>query len=443
MGISGRGSGGALAGVEKYLTDFLPKILKLGGDLATQLIAGMQKGLDGLQAMILASLAKALTNLGDKLPDILKPLAQKLADAAQGAADANRPADVTLRRLTPEGPQQGGTANTNIPEEAGKFGLAYISALSKTFVSDPRVASDCAIIAYEILNKLGLSIKGTTVQNANVGVLEKNAKASGFKAVDGKEIKPGDLIIWTSGNGKTYGVTSGKHAGVAAGYDAKGNLLVIENPGSAANGQDRRTQVVPIYDRENITAYRGPNSPFTAAPATTNPPPFTGLGGAAGAGAGVNITVPLPTAAEQKEYNFKLADYLKYQKDVLALAGELQKAEEAHNTELAQRVQERIDLYIGENDAKRGAVEFAKKVLADRAALEDVANKKEEETQKRLAEVEARLSVAEKRITSQGRQIHETVYQRDQARIRVEYLELKHNEDPRTVWAPDPPEDVL
>ncbi len=71
-----------------------------------------------------------------------------------------------------------------------------------------------------------------------------------------------------------------------------------------------------------------------------------------------------------------------------------------------------------------------------------MSEKKDAETQKRLADVEARLETAEKRITSQGRQIHETRFQRDQARVRVEFLELKHNEDPRTVWPVDPPEDA-
>ncbi|MFB9991159.1 hypothetical protein ACFFLM_04060 [Deinococcus oregonensis] len=32
---------------------------------------------------------------------------------------------------------------------------------------------------------------------------------------------------------------------------------------------------------------------------------------------------------------------------------------------------------------------------------------------------------------------HTRRYQRDQARVRVEYLEQKHNEDPRTVWPTD------
>ncbi|THF70526.1 hypothetical protein E7T06_07425 [Deinococcus sp. Arct2-2] len=71
-----------------------------------------------------------------------------------------------------------------------------------------------------------------------------------------------------------------------------------------------------------------------------------------------------------------------------------------------------------------------------------MSEKKDEETQKRLADVEARLATAEKRIASQGRQINDFRFQRDQARVRVEFLELKHSEEPRTIWAPDPPEDT-
>ncbi|WP_139806806.1 hypothetical protein [Deinococcus hopiensis] len=34
--------------------------------------------------------------------------------------------------------------------------------------------------------------------------------------------------------------------------------------------------------------------------------------------------------------------------------------------------------------------------------------------------------------------VHSMRYQRDQARIRVEFLEQAHNVDPRTVWPPEP-----
>lgn len=34
--------------------------------------------------------------------------------------------------------------------------------------------------------------------------------------------------------------------------------------------------------------------------------------------------------------------------------------------------------------------------------------------------------------------VHSMRYQRDQARVRVEYLELIGNVEPRTVWPPEP-----
>lgn len=71
-----------------------------------------------------------------------------------------------------------------------------------------------------------------------------------------------------------------------------------------------------------------------------------------------------------------------------------------------------------------------------------MSEKKDGETQKRLADVEARLSMAEGRIAKLTHQLFDIRFQRDQARVRVEFLELKHSEEPRTVWAPDPPEDT-
>lgn len=153
----------------------------------------------------------------------------------------------------------------DVGEESGKFGYAYISKLKDVFKNDPKVDSDCAVIASDILNNIGAGIK----KSANAGILEKNAVSAGYQKVEGDEIKPGDLIIWTSGNGKTYGKVSGKHAGVAAGM-VNGKLMVINNPGSS------NTQVEPMYDRQNATVYRSPNSPFAKGGANTEPAPKEG-----------------------------------------------------------------------------------------------------------------------------------------------------------------------
>ncbi|WP_019008987.1 phage tail tape measure protein [Deinococcus aquatilis] len=422
---------GALAGVEKYLTDFLPKILKLGGDLATQLIAGMQKGLDGLQAMILSALAKALTTLGDNLPPILQPLAQKLAQAAQDAADANVAPAVTLRRLPVQGPQTGDvagpTSDTNSSEYQSAVALQALRATGLKTADD--VVNFCAQWVRLTLGKADERIAPLinklfqTDANGDGDIEARDAalnvkKAGLLREYTGPDdLKPGDTVFYTSNGQNHVGIFIG-------GRLVRGNNAVTyeQNGGQFdRNGNPISKGVNPVGNvdidtlgkvsgilRANDLALLAKLPDRSGATPQPSPSGTATYGTAAGAGAGVNITVPLPTAAEQKEYNFKLADYLKYQKDVLALAGELQKAEEAHNTELAQRVQERIDLYIGENDAKRGAVEFAKKVLADRAALEDAANKKEEETTLQREQRVAREQAAQAKLTADIRKASST-----------------------------------
>lgn len=67
--------------------------------------------------------------------------------------------------------------------------------------------------------------------------------------------------------------------------------------------------------------------------------------------------------------------------------------------------------------------------------------KREEDMQKRLTDVETRLATAEGQITRLTHQVHTMRFQRDQARVRVEFLEQKHGEEPRTTWAADPVEE--
>lgn len=70
-----------------------------------------------------------------------------------------------------------------------------------------------------------------------------------------------------------------------------------------------------------------------------------------------------------------------------------------------------------------------------------VSEQRVSDMQKRLTDVEARLSTAEGRIGRLTHQVHDMRFQRDQARVRVEFLELTHGVEPRTIWAPDPPEE--
>lgn len=147
---------------------------------------------------------------------------------------------------------------------ASAWSSDFITSLKDVFVKDDQVSSDCAIIASRILQAIGVEIK----PNANARQLVENAKAAGFQQVGGAGVaQSGDLVAWKSGNGKQYGATSGMHVAVVVGRDAKGRLLIIENPGKA------NTQVVPMYDTQNASFYRAPSSPYTmqATAAKTSP----------------------------------------------------------------------------------------------------------------------------------------------------------------------------
>lgn len=56
---------------------------------------------------------------------------------------------------------------------------------------------------------------------------------------------------------------------------------------------------------------------------------------------------------------------------------------------------------------------------------------------KRLEDVEARLKAAEDRIEALTRTAHDLRYQRDQARVYAEALELRYGHEPVKVWPPD------
>ncbi|MFB9991210.1 hypothetical protein ACFFLM_04335 [Deinococcus oregonensis] len=62
---------------------------------------------------------------------------------------------------------------------------------------------------------------------------------------------------------------------------------------------------------------------------------------------------------------------------------------------------------------------------------------KEADLTKRLETLEGEMAVIKTGFASMQAANHALRYQRDQARVRVEYLEQKHNENPRTVWTPD------
>ncbi|WP_034353757.1 CHAP domain-containing protein [Deinococcus phoenicis] len=287
----------------------------------------------------------------------------------------------------------------NTTEGAAKFSYDFISSLKDTFKNDSRVASDCAIIAYEILNKLGVKVKGTAVQNAWVPSLEKNAQASGFVQVKADQARPGDLIIFKTGNGVSYGAGSGMHAGVVAGVK-DGQIQVVDNPGTQKNGRDGITRVRGIgSDLGQATFYRAPTSPFardnTPNPASAKESPVTAaqivraqqltaaLEAAQAALKKDPKSVPLTQAvitatrelekfqkassgnaealkAIQKEgaktsgtYQATASDLKNYGSDALKLFKALEAAQATGSSEAKRAAQANVDAWIGESKAKK------------------------------------------------------------------------------------------
>lgn len=180
---------------------------------------------------------------------------------------------VTLQRLpeggnvlTGQGPLMQGQVRAG-QEAAGKWTLDFISGLADVFRRDSRVASDCAIVAYEIMSLLGGKIVGTAKENAWVPTLEKNAKASGYQQISLADAQAGDLVIFKTGNGNVYSPGgSGMHAGVIAGRQGS-TVRVIDNPGTQSDGvTDGITRVRDIGgDARSATVYRAPTSPYARA----------------------------------------------------------------------------------------------------------------------------------------------------------------------------------
>nr|WP_255639497.1 phage tail tape measure protein [Deinococcus betulae] len=180
----------------------------------------------------------------------------------QGGADAVK-ASLATNLLDPKGAQQAGSLWTS----------AMIGSLKDVFVSDPKVDSDCAVIASAILKTLGVKIQGA----ANAGTLAKQVAAVSTR-VSQAEAQPGDFVDFS---GKGYGAVSGHHSALVVGRDSEGRLLIIQNPGGS-RGKDVPTTVSPfeVLPGGTATFYRPNVSPYavggTGAPAAPVVNPFTG-----------------------------------------------------------------------------------------------------------------------------------------------------------------------
>ncbi len=172
----------------------------------------------------------------------------------QGGAGPDGVQHVTMQAL-PSGPAGAQTAQA-AGEAAGQWNATFVASLKDRFKNDPKWPSDCAAIASDIYHTLGVAIKGSP----SAGELINQVKAHG-KQVSEAQAQTGDLVGFT---GARYGYNgSGHHVAVVVGRDAKGNLLIIENPGQS------NTQVVPMYDTAHAAFYRPNESPYNKAGAPT------------------------------------------------------------------------------------------------------------------------------------------------------------------------------
>ncbi|WP_161883844.1 tape measure protein [Deinococcus alpinitundrae] len=209
---------------------------------------------------------------------------------AQGVAAAARE-DRDVRNGPTYGPSQSDTARTNVPDETGKFGRAFIEGLVTTgkVSGNPKIAAWCADVAAKIQSELGNNLK----YSASAGQLRKNAVAANYLEIkDPKDARPGDLVFYR--DPKVYGAVlnaktgqrTGNHVETVAGWENKRLELVGANDST----QGRRIQ---FYDPGHATILRAPTSPFAAdaasvprqaAPVSKAKPEnydYTGVGGKA------------------------------------------------------------------------------------------------------------------------------------------------------------------
>lgn len=84
------------------------------------------------------------------------------------------------------------------------------------------------------------------------------------------------------------------------------------------------------------------------------------------------------------------------------------------------------------------AVLFGLAMLVREVRSGKVSNQKEADLVDRLTKLEGEMAGLKKRFDRLTEAFYSMRYQRDQARVRVEFLEQLHGVDPRTQWQPDP-----
>ncbi|WP_412027012.1 phage tail tape measure protein [Deinococcus yunweiensis] len=244
----------SVSGLQKQLQEaglIERKPYALGGAQQARDIAA---NLDRYQAM-LANYVAATTAAGKTVTDAVKLVARPVIGPAP---------------LVGSGPLLPGQNRLDPKTESGAFAYDFISRLTGVFKNDPKVASDCAVIATSVLQAIGIGIKGS----AGARQLMQNALDAKFKEVDTssyKNFRPGDLLTF---EGPEYGALKfdkdgkkvGYHSAVFAGFDAQNRPTAIENPGSS----NTRLRVLTEAELDKLIVLRSPQSPFAATPAAVN-----------------------------------------------------------------------------------------------------------------------------------------------------------------------------
>lgn len=140
--------------------------------------------------------------------------------------------------------------------------------MKDAFLSDPKVKSDCAIIAARIMGELGVQLEGAANDRINAGKLVQQFIAHGGQKI-GNEAQQaqgatGDLVHF---QGPGFGAgKSGNHVGVIVGVTPDGKAMVIQNPGSGPTEIVSLDSVLEAQRRQgnkaSATIYRAPESPY-------------------------------------------------------------------------------------------------------------------------------------------------------------------------------------
>ncbi|MCY1703629.1 phage tail tape measure protein [Deinococcus sp. SL84] len=211
----------------------------------------------------------------------------------------------------------GAILNGGAAQQVGqKFTLETMKALGNTFTHDPKVTSDCAVIAHAILTSLGLQLQKSPIAKD----LMDNALKAGWQRVQARSgnLQVGDLLTFQGAGygarmydpttGRYLGVRSaqlmrqhpnavGYHSGVFAGYDAQGRMQITENPGSTRT----QTRTLTAGELNGVIALRAPNSPWGAQGVYTvsNNRPMGG-GSAAGSSSGQSPRPATPSRTPEQ-----------------------------------------------------------------------------------------------------------------------------------------------